>query len=426
MVLRLFAGKSLVAVCLAVAIAAPVAAIDGAIFDGDSDGVADERDGCLDTAPGVAVGEDGCSAARDADRDGVSDALDVCPLSPAGAITDAQGCSLDEDVDGVADGLDRCSGTRVSVTVNDFGCSADQKPRTLARAPAPNRPMQALVSAPGLAKAEEGPKTRLDLPITQTAAPQLSARRQLTAAAKSSQTTVTTIPFNAGETDLSTEAIASIDASIAEWQQWLSAHPQSVMIVSGHSETKTDGASAPRVAAMRAVAVRQHLLSKGVQPRMLHMIAPGVSQPRFFGTDLARNARVEIRLQESPSLQLAASSTPTAKLGASNPLEGTRVSFSLYSFALSAVAQAQILSFAESLQARLPREPMIRVSITGAIADQETGLAAHRLAIDRATAVQNYLLRHGIALEILDVAQGAADNAGSGSGPRVEIRVLKP
>ncbi|MHA7817551.1 MAG: OmpA family protein [Pseudohaliea sp.] len=58
----------------------------------------------------------------DSDGDGVVDGSDRCPGTPAGARVDARGCALDSDGDGVPDYRDRCARTPAGVTVDDSGC----------------------------------------------------------------------------------------------------------------------------------------------------------------------------------------------------------------------------------------------------------------------------------------------------------------
>ena len=58
----------------------------------------------------------------DSDGDGVVDGSDRCPGTAAGARVDARGCALDSDGDGVPDYRDQCAGTPAGVTVDDSGC----------------------------------------------------------------------------------------------------------------------------------------------------------------------------------------------------------------------------------------------------------------------------------------------------------------
>ena len=92
----------------------------GCPVDADGDGVANGLDGCPGTPRGATVDSRGCSG--DADRDRVPDGIDQCPDTPASAAVDTQGCPLDSDQDGVYDGLDRCADTPAGTAVNSRGC----------------------------------------------------------------------------------------------------------------------------------------------------------------------------------------------------------------------------------------------------------------------------------------------------------------
>jgi outer membrane protein OmpA-like peptidoglycan-associated protein len=92
----------------------------GCPIDTDSDGVPDGIDRCPDTPAGVRVDASGCPI--DTDSDGVPDGIDRCPDTPAGARVDASGCPIDSDRDGVPDGIDKCPDTPQGITVDEYGC----------------------------------------------------------------------------------------------------------------------------------------------------------------------------------------------------------------------------------------------------------------------------------------------------------------
>jgi OOP family OmpA-OmpF porin len=94
--------------------------------DSDGDGVPDSSDKCPKTPKGAAVDRDGCPTA-DADGDGVPDRTDKCPDTPRGAKVDATGCPLDTDGDGVYDGIDQCPGTPAGTKVDAKGCPSEVK-----------------------------------------------------------------------------------------------------------------------------------------------------------------------------------------------------------------------------------------------------------------------------------------------------------
>jgi outer membrane protein OmpA-like peptidoglycan-associated protein len=92
-------------------------------MDFDNDGVPDNIDKCPNTPEGIQVNENGCPL--DTDNDGVPNYLDNCPNTPEGIQVDVNGCSIDTDKDGVADYLDKCPNTPVGISVDSDGCSQD-------------------------------------------------------------------------------------------------------------------------------------------------------------------------------------------------------------------------------------------------------------------------------------------------------------
>ena len=106
---------------------------NGCPIDTDRDGVPDYLDLCPDTPPGTRVDEQGCEAVKkaepeppkppaDSDGDGVPDDRDQETLTPSGAVVDASGRAVDSDGDGVPDGIDRCADTPSSLPVDEKGC----------------------------------------------------------------------------------------------------------------------------------------------------------------------------------------------------------------------------------------------------------------------------------------------------------------
>ncbi len=65
------------------------------------------------------------SGPTDSDGDGVYDDRDRCPGTPSGIRVDGVGCPLDSDGDGVYDHEDKCPNTPQGVSVNRRGCPLD-------------------------------------------------------------------------------------------------------------------------------------------------------------------------------------------------------------------------------------------------------------------------------------------------------------
>jgi len=101
----------------------------GCPLDLDHDGVPDYLDSCPNTIPEAVrfVDEFGCS--MDSDGDGVEDYMDKCPNTPKEAygMVDSVGCPMDSDGDGVPDYIDRCPETPKEAygLVDNVGCPID-------------------------------------------------------------------------------------------------------------------------------------------------------------------------------------------------------------------------------------------------------------------------------------------------------------
>ena len=107
--------------------------------DSDGDGVPDHRDNCPDTPKGVQVDDKGCPL--DSDGDGVPDYKDKCPDTPKGVKVDENGCEIkpppevmpvapvdvDSDGDGVPDSMDKCPDTPRGTRVDHTGCPLVEK-----------------------------------------------------------------------------------------------------------------------------------------------------------------------------------------------------------------------------------------------------------------------------------------------------------
>jgi OmpA-OmpF porin, OOP family len=236
--------------------------------DTDNDNVADGVDKCPDTPEGVLVDARGCP--KDSDGDGIADGLDRCSDTPKGATVDALGCPGDEDSDGVLDGLDRCPRTPIGATVNANGCMAGQ---SQGRAPAPAAPSQASPAPP-----RPAPPRTLDL------SPISGAGRVLEG-----------VTFESGSARLQAGSYVELD-SIAKV---LLASPSMKVEISGHTDDSGTPADNMRISTLRAEAVRNYLVAKGVPFQQIVARGYGATVPRTPDTTprgRAANRRVEIRI----------------------------------------------------------------------------------------------------------------------------------
>jgi outer membrane protein OmpA-like peptidoglycan-associated protein/opacity protein-like surface antigen len=244
----------------------PGATVDaaGCTRDSDGDNIADGIDKCPDTPAGVLVDATGCP--RDSDGDGIADGLDRCSATPKGATVDALGCPGDEDADGVLDGLDRCPRTPIGATVNSRGCVAGQQPRMQSNAP----------------------------PDTSAAAPPPARVTPVPAAAAAAPFVLEGVTFESGSARLQPGSYVQLD-SIAKVLQ---ANPKLRVEIGGHTDNAGTPADNQHLSTLRAEAVRNYLVAKGVPFQQMVARGYGATIPRTPDTTpqgLAANRRVEIK-----------------------------------------------------------------------------------------------------------------------------------
>ncbi len=177
-------------------------------------------------------------APGDADADGVTDDKDRCPTTPAGAKVDADGCELDSDGDGVVDSKDACPGTLRGVKVDAKGCEIKKK----------------AISLSG-------------------------------------------ILFRHDSAELKSESIAVLNATA----ETLRANPGVNVEIAGHTDNQGDAAYNQGLSQKRANAVRNYLISQGVNGSRLSASGYGESQPVADNTTSegrVQNRRVELRIDQ--------------------------------------------------------------------------------------------------------------------------------
>jgi outer membrane protein OmpA-like peptidoglycan-associated protein len=303
----------------------------GAKRDGDKDhdGVKDSLDECPDTPRGDAVDAKGCSLPKDADRDGVTDNLDKCPTTPAGEKVDAAGCTLpkDADGDGVVDASDKCPNTPAGTAVDATGCPKDSDGDGVADTAdkCPNTPAGTAVDANGCPKDTDGdgvadtadkcPNTPAGTAVDATGCPKDSDADGVTDALdKCPNTAAGTavdavgcevlfkegkalilqgVNFATGKATLLPESQTILDR-VAES---LTNNPTVTVEVGGHTDNTGRKATNVRLSEARANAVRDYLISKGVDGARITAKGYGPDQPVAENTTVegrAANRRVEL------------------------------------------------------------------------------------------------------------------------------------
>jgi OOP family OmpA-OmpF porin len=247
---------------------AAVGAIIGSLWcalkhkDADGDGVGDDEDRCPGTMEGATVDQNGCEL--DFDGDGVVDRKDQCPDTPSGARVDANGCELDSDGDGVANSKDQCPNTPAGASVDAYGCELDSDGDGVANSKD---------QCPDTAEGQPVDNNGCDL---------------------EEHYTLNGIYFEYDSAKLTDDSMAAVHDALAI----LKRHPELVVEIAGHTDSKGTDAYNLVLSQKRAEAVRKELVLHGIDGANLTAKGYGESQPiADNGTDAgrAKNRRVELR-----------------------------------------------------------------------------------------------------------------------------------
>lgn len=244
--------------------------------DSDGDNIADGIDKCPNTPAGVLVDANGCP--KDSDADGIPDGLDRCSATPKGATVDALGCPGDEDADGVLDGLDRCPRTPIGVTVNASGCAAGQQRQPAA---APAQPIPQPPPPPSPQPADTSPPTQARVERAPPRAP-------------NPPTVLEGVTFESGSARLQSGSYVELD-SLAKV---LMANKTLRIEIGGHTDDSGTPSDNQHLSTLRAEAVRNYLLAKGVPFQQMVARGYGSTVPRTPDTTprgRAANRRVEVK-----------------------------------------------------------------------------------------------------------------------------------
>jgi len=269
----------------------------GCPADSDGDGVPNGVDRCPSSGSGALVDAAGCS--QDSDGDNIADGIDRCADTPAGVLVDSSGCPRDSDGDSIADGLDRCSDTPKGATVDALGCPGDEDgdgvldgldrcPRTLAGAS---------VNAAGCAAGQQGrqpPAPRADTSAARPPQPRPQSQPSGQAMVGGQPMVLEGVTFGTGSARLQASAYVVLD-SIAKV---LAANPSLRVEIGGHTDEGGTPADNMHLSNLRAEAVRNYLVAKGVPFQQMVARGYGSSMPRTPDTTprgRAANRRVEIR-----------------------------------------------------------------------------------------------------------------------------------
>jgi OOP family OmpA-OmpF porin len=201
----------------------------------------------------------------DSDGDGVPDAVDQCPGTPVGAQVDENGCELDSDGDGVIDRLDQCPGTPPNAPVDEVGCELDSDGDGVvdSQDECPDTPPNTEVDAFGC-------------PFPQ----------------------IIKLPEVNFRTD-SVMLLDGADATLAAAAATLIQNPGLVVEVAGHSDSQGDANYNRGLSQRRADAVREYLVTAGVDEHRITAKGYGEDEPLADNSTAdgrRENRRVELRV----------------------------------------------------------------------------------------------------------------------------------
>jgi outer membrane protein OmpA-like peptidoglycan-associated protein len=252
------------------------AAVDsvGCPLDSDGDGVPDYLDKCPNTPAGVTVDSIGCPL--DSDGDGVPDYLDLCPGTPkqAKGFVDKNGCVLDSDGDGVPDYLDLCPNTPVEARghVDKNGCPLDTDgdgvPDYLDKCPDTPKEAYGMVDEHGCPRDIDGDGIPDYLDKCPTV-PGTAANNGCPEVKKEIKTlflkALQGIQFESGKSVIKSTSYVILN----QIAQVILENPTFLIEIKGHTDNVGDPANNLLLSKNRAIAVRDYLISKGVNEKKI-------------------------------------------------------------------------------------------------------------------------------------------------------------
>jgi len=203
-----------------------------------------------------------CGDDPDSDGDGVPDRLDQCPDTPAGVAVDEVGCPLDSDGDGVDDYLDQCPNTPAGVAVDEVGCPLDSDGDGV-----PDH----LDQCPGTPAGTEVDEVGCPVP----------------------QVLIESIHFDFDSATVKPISRAVLDARAL---RALRANPSLRLRIEGHTDSVGTDRYNQGLSERRAQAVKDYLVSQGINPNRLETVGYGESRPvdsNEAAAGRANNRRVE-------------------------------------------------------------------------------------------------------------------------------------
>ncbi|HEY9168391.1 MAG TPA: OmpA family protein [Lutibacter sp.] len=259
--------------------------------DTDGDGVYDKDDACPDVF-GLAA-YNGCP---DTDGDGVIDSKDDCPT--VAGLAALNGCP-DADGDGIADKDDACpneKGTKANkgcpdtdgdgVVDKDDACPTVAGPAANKGCPWPDTDGDGVTDNIDKCPTVAGPASNDGCPVE----PTVEVMATLNEYAK-------TILFDTGKATFKKQAVDVLKAMTTIFKEY----PQADFVIAGHTDSVGSDRSNQLLSERRAAAVRDYLISNGINADRLTTVGFGESKPVDTNNTAAgrqNNRRTEVTLKK--------------------------------------------------------------------------------------------------------------------------------
>jgi OOP family OmpA-OmpF porin len=268
----------------------PGVAVDakGCPLDTDNDGVADYLDNCADVAGLPAL--KGCP---DSDQDGIANKEDRCP-DAVGTLA-LRGCP-DTDQDGVVDIDDKCSGTKTGYKVDATGCTLDNDKDGLVNEEDRCPDMAGIMAFNGC------PDTDGDgVSDAEDRCPQVKGTIANKGCAEIAREDIVRINVIASKIyfETNSDKLKLISNSqLDDLAQILKRYEGVNLTIEGHTDSDGDDAYNQSLSQKRTNSVKNYLISKGVSEDRLTAIGYGETRPvatNKTAAGKAKNRRVELK-----------------------------------------------------------------------------------------------------------------------------------
>ena len=278
----------------------------GGVKDQDKDGVRDSKDLCPNTPKGISIDKDGCPV--DSDDDGVPDYLDQCDNTPEDAKVDAKGCPMDSDSDGIPDHIDRCPNTPKRVSVDKEGCPIDSDKDGIAdyQDKCPNTPANVSVDKRGCPidtdrdgipdYKDKCPNTKMGIETDEFGCEIVKeVEEPETLEVKETVPIILDgITFESGKSSISDIA----KRELIKVLNTLKAYPEMKLDIVGYTDNTGDYNYNVMLSKKRAAAVKDYLVSQGIEASRLHSDGFGPKNPiapNDTREGRAKNRRIEFK-----------------------------------------------------------------------------------------------------------------------------------